>query len=508
MEMFFAWILVICACFAATPWAAWLLAKNPRHDGRWLTLTLGLALSVGALTLVMFWESLLGLPLSLPAVTLPYAALALAGWVVRRKSNRTPLPSPQPWRGREKQAAKWVAGIILLAVSGAVLFNAVYWPFYRPDAVAIYAETAHQMTELRALVPLIGRDSLYRAYPVLVPLAYTYTYLASGWENEYLAKLIPALLSLGCLPVVYTFGRALRGSTAGWLSAGLLALTPMFPRWASSGYVDLPMAFFYALAALFAWRLWQTGHWTDALLAGLMMGLAAFTKNAALLGILFLGVWLTAALVRRRIGWQWAVLSLAACALVAAPWYVRNLIGAQMLIPATAWTDQAERTLTTLLAFVTYSGNFGLPGYILLVGVATAGIEFIAGVRRSALPPDPSPLGQWEMKLSTEFLTGNALLLLLTVPFFIAWWLFVSYDPRFLLLFLPLLAVMAGLALVRLGELFPARWRNPLVIAAALLALVLAALVVWNSVDYKTDILRRPLMNNSDKHALVLANRR
>jgi hypothetical protein len=179
------------------------------------------------------------------------------------------------------------------------------------------------------------------------------------------------------------------------------------------------------------------------------------------------------------------------CALVAAPWYIRNLVGAQMLIPATAWTDQAERTVTTLLAFVTYSGNFGLPGFVILAGVGMAVAEL---VRRSA-------------HFAPELHSGYALLLLMTVPFFMAWWLFVSYDPRFLLLFLPLLAIMGALALVRLGELLPERWKKPLAVAIAMLALVLAASVVWNSVDFKRELLRQPFMDDATKHTIVLSSR-
>jgi 4-amino-4-deoxy-L-arabinose transferase-like glycosyltransferase len=493
MQTLLAWIVLGCAGFASAPWAAWLLAQNPRRDGRWLTAALGLALSVGILALVMFWDSLLAIPFNVGTITLIYAALMLPGWVLWRRLSLldTPKSAPKATSGRDGLLAVRIrqsGAFILLAVSGAVLFNAIYWPFYRPDAVGIYADTARQMTNLQSLVPLIGKDSLYRAYPVLIPLTYTYSYLASGWRNEYLARLAPALLSLGCLPVVYSFGRALRGETAGWLSAGLLAVTPMFARWASSGYVDLPMAFFYVLSAFFAWRLWQTGHWTDALLSGLLMGLAAFTKNAALLGIIFLGVWLLAGMLRRRISGRSAALCLGVCALVAAPWYIRNLIGAQMLIPPTAWTDQAERTVTTLLAFVTYSGNFGLPGFVILAGVMMAVAEL---ARRSA-------------HLAPELRSGYALLLLMTVPFFLAWWLFVSYDPRFLLLFLPLLAIMGGLALMRLGEWLPERRQKPLIVVVTLLAIILAASVVWNSIDFKSEMLRQPLMDDATKHKIVL----
>src|SRR5690606_26909942 len=154
--------------------------------------------------------------------------------------------------------------------------------------------------------------SLYDAYPILVPLNYAYAYFAAGWENEYLAKTIATLLSLACLPATYLLGERLRGALAGWLAALVLALTPFFGSWASSGYVDLPMAFFYTLAAVFALRLWETGSTRDAVIAGALVGLAAWTKNAALIGVPLLGGWLVWCWWHDKISLRGGVFSLAA----------------------------------------------------------------------------------------------------------------------------------------------------------------------------------------------------
>src|SRR5690606_19643585 len=157
------------------------------------------------------------------------------------------------------------------------------------------------MAQSGAITPLPGEQTLYEAYPILIALNYAFTYLASGWINEYLARLIPALLSLGCIPAVYTLGNLLHSRTAGWISALLIALMPAFSTWASTGYVDLPMAFFYTLAAIFAWRFWQHGDLIDALLAGALIGLAAFTKNAALIGVVLFAAWLAWCWLNKRI---------------------------------------------------------------------------------------------------------------------------------------------------------------------------------------------------------------
>ncbi|MFN8447295.1 MAG: hypothetical protein U0521_01515 [Anaerolineae bacterium] len=76
-----------------------------------------------------------------------------------------------------------------------------------------------------------------------------------------------------------------------------------------------------------------------------------------------------------------------------------------------------------------------------------------------------------------------------TLPFFAAWWLFVSYDPRFLLLFLPPLAVLAGDLLVRLWVWLGPVWQprahrgDPAGAGAGCPG-------VFNAVEYKVALVR------------------
>ncbi len=482
MQTLLAWVLVGCVSLAAYPWAAWLLAKSPRNDGGWLTLLVGFALSVGALTLLMFWEAVIGIPFNLWAITLPYALLVLIGWVLWRRQPLLPRVAPN---SETRSWPFWIVVAILAIVSAAIVFNAAYWPFSRDDALGIYGRYGRLMWITGSLVSFERDDAFYQTYPVLVSLTYTYTYLVSGWQNEYLARVLPALMSLACLPAVYLFGRMLGSRLVGWSSAVLLALTPAFGSWASSGYVDLPMAFFYFMSAIFVWRLWQTGHWCDALLAGVMMGLAAWTKNAALLGVGLLGVTLLWAWRKQHIRLQEIVLVAASGLAIAAPWYIRNIVKASMIIPPTAWTDQAQPSLENLLIFVTHPEIFGLTGW--LIGLGLMGVVIDLLNRRETLE--------------------QRLLLLWTVPFFATWWLFVSYDPRFQLLYLPLLTVLAGLQAARLWRWLPIPWRRRLAIPLAIGAFMVSLLVAWNSVEFKGEILRDPLMGDEAKRAIVLEDR-
>ncbi|MCB9456524.1 MAG: glycosyltransferase family 39 protein [Anaerolineaceae bacterium] len=487
MQTIVAWIVIGLVLVAAYPLAAWLLTISPRREeGRWLAILLSLALAVGSLTLIMLWEGLLTIPLTWLGVTVPYFFLMLSGaigWWQRGANSAHPDSAHGEARPAVSAKFTYFALLPVLLVVGAVLLNAVYWPFSKEDALAIYHRYGNEMAQTGELVPFAGRDeAFYQAYPIQISLTYTYSYLTSGWTNEYLARLIPALLSLGCIPAVYLLGRAVYGAPAGWAAALLLVITETFGRWASSGYVDLPMAFFYTLAALFAYRLWQTRHILDAALLGLMLGLAAWTKNAALMGMAFVVLWFGWGWVQRRLSLRLALVSAGVIAAVAAPWYLRNWLEAGLLVPPTAWTDQAQHTVESLLILVTRPQNYGLAGWLILAGVLVALFQVIR-----------APLKH----------PGQVMLLTWTLPFFAVWWLLVSYDPRFILLFYPLLAVMGGGLVAAIGERLPLTVRRRAGIAALLLAVILAGLVAWNSVEFKDNMLRQPLMSDAQKHAIV-----
>jgi hypothetical protein len=213
-----------------------------------------------------------------------------------------------------------------------------------------------------------------------------------------------------------------------------------------------------------------------------MMGLAAWTKNAALVGVGLLSITLLWAWLRQRIRLQEILIVAFGSLAVAAPWYVRNLALAGMIIPPTAWTDQAQPNLENLLIFVTHPEIFGLTGWLIILGLVGSAIDLLN--RRVTLE--------------------QRFLLLWTVPFFAAWWFFVSYDPRFQLLFLPILTVLAGLQSARLWRWLPAPWQGRLLLPLAVGAVVLALFVAWRSVEFKDEILRDPLMGDDAKHAIVL----
>ncbi len=514
--MLLGWMILGYILLAAWPWSRWATARSSSaEDQLLLSLILSIGLGCGVLSLLMLWVGLFGIRIEAALITALYTAVMLPGWFRwwRERKHFPHKSEPDPLNGWQ-----WLTLVSISLICAGIVFNAAYWPFSKADTLGIYHRYGTLIFETGALVPFAGRDdAFYQAYPMHLPLIYAFSYLASGQINEYLARVIPALLAIGCIPTVYLIGKAVQGKQAGWISAFLLATTPTFVRWASSGYVDLPMAFYFTLAALFTLRLIQGQRRFDALLVGVTLGLAAWTKNAALVGIGLMALWALFALWQRWVGLQHVLIAGLACAVIAGPWYLRNWIEARLIVPPTAWIDQAQHSLQTLLAFITHPSDFGLTGWVVVGAVILTSAGLIA---QSTIGGIASRL--WSNRLQTgaytaqtlrpplrTFTAGNrsiALLLWLTIPFFGIWWWLVSYDLRFLLLFLPLLTVVAGGTTWHVWTTLLKPFQHSLRYALLVIAMLLVGVSLWLSVEFKDDILRQPLMSDTDKRAIVLGD--
>lgn len=473
----------------AYPWALMLISRERRSA---LVLALvTLALSLGALTLWMLALVLIG-GLRFGAVLAGMAAAFMIGQIVLLRTQ-APFPAEaRPPAIRRIQAAARQsplalgAACVIIGSAALVVFNALYWPFSDDDAVSIYA--THSLHIYQA-GELPDDEGLYDAYPMLLPLSYVYSYLLAGEVDEYAARIVVAALGVGTLAATFVLGRALYDMVAGLAAALLLALTPAYTRWASSGYTDIPTAFFVTLAIWAAWWMAQDGSARSAFVFGVMTGLAAWSKNSALALGGSMALWIVYVLyLKKNSASLRLIFPLAAgLALTAGPWYLRNLIVNGRIVPKTVWIDQAERTAANLAPFVTHPDHFFLPGILFTAGLVFALIE---ALRRKSDGRDAA-----------------ALLLIGALPFSAAWWWAASYDTRFLLTVLPLFAVMGGRLIVHAGQwLGVSRRPIPALIQVALvIALVAAAIPAGRkAVIFKDELRRDPLMSDTQRHRVVL----
>ncbi|GAB4544993.1 MAG: hypothetical protein OHK0023_02600 [Anaerolineae bacterium] len=472
------WIITAAALATMIAWAVAFIPRAPIL--LWLT---ALALSSGALSLSMFWLALLGVPIRWEPALLICFLVGLIGLGIWRRSRLSDVTSPSA------RSSFPIIPIIVIGITcAAILFNAAYWMYSIDDAIAIYAGFGKQIYATTALPPLTP-DSLYEGYPMLTPLLYAFAHSASGGINDSLAAWLNALLSIGVIGAAYALGRELYTPRVGGYAALLIAIMPYFTHWAGAGYTDLPAGFFYGLCAVFAARAFKGTAGSDVILCGIMAGLAAWAKNSGLIVVGSLCVWYAHRLWhewgnQRRVLLELAVIGAVFFA-VGGVWYVRNILEAGFILPPTGWTWAAERTIASLVPYLT-DIRYSISGVFLTVGMFLNGAQAVISRGKNH-----------ELTLPIAFFA----------PFFVVWWALFSYDDRFLFAVLPIAAVMGAYWLDRLlARLFPQPNRLLQRVGDAIW-LVLAVPSLWNAVDYKHELLRHPLMTLEERYQVTFGPR-
>jgi len=136
--------------------------------------------------------------------------------------------------------------------------------------------------------------------------------------------------------------------------------------------------------------------------------------------------------------------------------------------------------------FITHPENFAFTGWLIIIGIVWALINVVRQPRNA---------------------DRDILLLTFTLPYFAFWWLLASYDRRFLLYFLPILAVLAAVYALKIWECIPQHYHKSLGWLLTVIILGMTVYIASVSIDYKFAILRDPFMNDAAKHSIVVVQR-
>jgi len=335
---------------------AWALAVLPRELWRARAILLAVSLALGPM-LVTAALFVLGTfaRLTLAGTLLSSAALAALGAGIAWRRARTPAAGARVWHEDRSplSALEWalVAGIAALLLLNVVI--TAYWPFIAYDTQWVYGYNA-RIFLLRGEIP----DSM-GYYPQLIPLSYTA--MQQAWHalggdlfDDHAARVVIPWFNAGAALMAYTLGRlAFERRRAGLLTAAVWAFYPHVAAWSGAGDLEIPLALYTAGAAAFFIPAWRAERTDYALVSGLLLGGALWTKPTG--GALALGIGLAVlgAAVAARGRWQaWrprlriALVTALACAPIGGMWYARNAALGHELVtfPASYWHDFAQRS--------------------------------------------------------------------------------------------------------------------------------------------------------------------
>jgi 4-amino-4-deoxy-L-arabinose transferase-like glycosyltransferase len=186
---------------------------------------------------------------------LKWQILSISGIVVESMGT---LPHPD---SPERKITYWFADLALIFLGVVTVFAKSYEHLLKAIDSSIYASLSMSATG-QGLIPHlpIGLEANggfygthgFNDHPTLL------LYL-SGWlmrllgPEAWTARLLPCLLSAGCVWVLFVLGTHWGSRFRGWIAGGVLALTVSYFRNASGFQLDAPMTFFILLSFL-AWE--------------------------------------------------------------------------------------------------------------------------------------------------------------------------------------------------------------------------------------------------------------
>jgi hypothetical protein len=428
-----------------------LLARVPRSGDALLDGLNRFGVGAVGFALLTFLAGLAGL--LYPAVYVPIlVACAVAGGAALRRVER--VRGSEPLTRWELSLAVAIGVTVLLAVVAAGA------PVTAFDSLHYHASAPARFAEARQLLEFEWGWSSYQ--PFTVEMLVTDGVLL--WDSIQ-GAFAPLLLALGALAATIGMGARVGGRGLGLLAGAIFFVQPLMAFEASGSLVENGLAFAAALAAWNIAVFVRTGQHAAIGLAGLFAGAAAGMKYVGLFVLLAAGVALLL-FARRRLGAVPLALFAVPAALVALPWYVKNLVQTgNPLFPFVfgGVSEYGERWVESGIHEHGH-GRGPMDALLLPFRLLTEGDDFDRGSWLSPLFLLFAPLS-----LLDERRRRWCKLVLTVAGLYLAAWFLTSQQARFLLPLAPVLAVLAALGVVALARRGRLGWLvAPLAAGAAL----------------------------------------
>jgi hypothetical protein len=276
---------------------------------------LGVGVGFGLTSVIYYGASLTRWPLPLCLILEALVACGLAGYFLRaRAAWRTSLRSNAvtgdvdnavqgPWWLR---VGFWLVLAPTLAVFATITARVLQGePSGGWDAWAIWNMRARMTFRMGSEWPVFSAQSQviwsHPDYPLLIPASVARGWAWLGRESSVYAASVSVLFALSTVGVLGGFLSRLGGWRMGAVGVLILLGTPFFVIFGASQYADIPLGFFYlsSVASIALARRYEQAPGLHVL-AGVCIGLAAWTKNEGLLFAVVAGLVLMGVSMRQR----------------------------------------------------------------------------------------------------------------------------------------------------------------------------------------------------------------
>ncbi len=256
---------------------------------RW---SISFGFGVGVLSCEMLFLSMMGLKFNPVVMIIPWIALFMIV-LYRDRGNidfKKMIISLIDLRSISRIEFVLLMGITFEIIM--VIIEAVIQPIHGMDPMAMWSYKS-KVFFFEGSVPLNLIDlQEFRqpSYPLLTSLMETWIYLWMGEISDWLINLIRPLFFLSLLIIFYFSIKRFMERKFALFFLFILSSVPIFTHISAQRLADIPLSFFYfvAIVALFRWM--ENPNNKDAIMAGLFLGFAMFTKQEgkALFAVSFL----------------------------------------------------------------------------------------------------------------------------------------------------------------------------------------------------------------------------
>lgn len=323
-------------------------------------LVLSFALSAGVSTLVMFFSFLIFGHIHYLISQLFLLSLVMLIYFNWRRTQRISVKSLFKF-DIEKDNHVFLRNLVLaIALFSCliVFLRALYWPFYACDAIGHWANRGSEIYTtgiIHSAMPYHGLTAIHNTYPLLLSISYALVAHSQMSWSECVPKVVNALMYMFLIISVYRFGKFLDGKIVGYFSVIILCFTPLLTMFASVGYADIPLAFFYTLSAYYGLRFLKDDSKMHLLTSALLASLGAWTKIEAvpMVVILFMTIMVIYVLKNKKLDLRIPLFFGVSAAIIDLPWYfhVRSLISGTTTYMST--TFDFNRLIEVILALLT-----------------------------------------------------------------------------------------------------------------------------------------------------------